>query len=72
MKKYLLIVLLVGVWSCEDEVSVPSTVNLPSFNQVYDMFYTLDSLDAVAEDVILTNDNNYLMTIQTNYFTGGR
>jgi len=58
MKKYLFIVLLVGVWSCEDEISVPSAVNLPSFYQDYENAIIKWELEMKKNEIILDMLNN--------------
>ena len=73
MKKYLYIVLFVGVWSCEDEASEPSIDDFPSFFTTFHMFENIDTtggVDAMASEVLLTNDNNYLIYITTEPATG--
>ena len=69
MKKYLFIVLLVGVWSCEDNQELPY-LNLRSINIAYsplnsdfineDSYYISDkdSLGKILTKELLSNDTN--------------
>ena len=69
MRKYLFIVLLVGVWSCEDNLALPY-LNLRSINIAYspsnsdfineDSYYISDkdSLGKILTKELLSNDTN--------------
>ena len=69
MRKYLFIVLLVGVWSCEDNLELPY-LNLRSINIAYspsnsdfineDSYYISDkdSLGKILTKELLSNDTN--------------
>ena len=73
MIKYLYIVLLVFFWSCEDEASEISIDAFPSFFTTFHMFENIDTtggVDAMIKDVLLTNDNNYLLSLMTEPMTG--